>query len=282
MSYASNFCDSELGVHQIDPCLTDREFGRTRSGGFVKKGYLATLLANPTSQSVWQTGLDSGDIIILPDTAGTFDPGEPKALKGYGDIKEKYGPREMTLTLIDPDYKTNYPFYNGIKNQTNLVPFYRTSSLVHIFDSPGSIDAKDAVEDDLESEVVWEVTCKVTSANLPTKHSIETIKPMFDRLFIASPPTPATFDTLLEFSTAATDSAAGVSGTASATDADQKFEFNAITPRTGTPASMNVKVGGTLELVVDYTTDYSGQAFKYTDKAGTVRTGTFVNGDRNF
>lgn len=182
MSYASNYCDSELGVHVIAPCLTDREFGRTRSGGFIRQSYLATLLANPTDLALWNAGITSGDIIVLPDTAGTFDPGEPSELRGFGDRATSNGPRTMTLTLFDPDYKNNYAFYNEIKNQTSLVPFYRTSSLVHIFDKVATIDARDPVEDDVESEVVWEVICEVTSENLPSKHSMATIASIFNRL----------------------------------------------------------------------------------------------------
>lgn len=94
---------------------------------------------------------------------------------------------------------------------------------------------------------------------------------------------PLTFDSSIDFATSATPAAvAGVGGTASATDAEQEFEFNAITPRTGTPQNMNIKVGGTLELVVTFTSDYTGQSFKYTDKAGVAHNGVFTNGDVNF
>lgn len=89
MSYASN-CEEELGSH-VDLDCPDREFGRVRSVAIISKAYLSTLLANPTDPAVWQTGIDSGDIDIISKTAGSFDPGEPKALKGYGDNKESNG-----------------------------------------------------------------------------------------------------------------------------------------------------------------------------------------------
>lgn len=182
MSYAPNYCDEELGQHVITPCLTDRELGRVRTGGFIRKSYLSTLLTGADNPQVWQDGIDSGDIIVVPDTAGTFDPGEPAELRGYGDRATTNGPRTMTLTFFDPDYKQNYAFYNGISKQTNLVPFYRTSSLVHIFDTVASIDARDPVEDDVESEVVWEVVCTVVSENLPSKHDLTPIASIFNRL----------------------------------------------------------------------------------------------------
>jgi hypothetical protein len=91
-----------------------------------------------------------------------------------------------------------------------------------------------------------------------------------------------TYDTLLSFASSTSDSSDGVSGTSAATDADQKFEFNAINPQVGTPASMTIKVGATTELVIDYTTDYDGAAFQYTDNAGAVHTGVFTNGTVTF
>jgi hypothetical protein len=95
--------------------------------------------------------------------------------------------------------------------------------------------------------------------------------------------TPTTFDTTLTVATATTDTDQGVTATVSATNADQKFEFNAISPRVGTPASMSIKVGGVEEMTVDFTTDYLGTYFKYTDKTGFVHSGgQFTNGEVNF
>jgi len=91
-----------------------------------------------------------------------------------------------------------------------------------------------------------------------------------------------TFDTSLEFSGSTSDSASGVGGTVGSIDADQLFEFNAIASPLGTPQSMTIKVGGVTELVVDYPTDYSGAAFRYTDKVGVEHTGVFTNGTVSF
>jgi hypothetical protein len=156
-----------------------REFARVRGGGFVKKSYLATLMAGIDNPTVWQTGIDDGDIIIIPETSGSYDPGDPKELKGFGDRKVTYGPREMTVTFNDPDYYENYAFWNDAVDRTNFVPFFRTSGLVHIFDATASIKAKDPVADDLEEEVTWVVECKVTSKNLPSKHLLEPIASIF-------------------------------------------------------------------------------------------------------
>ncbi len=181
-SYASIYgCGDSEAEHVCHDCAgsRNREFARTRSSGFIKLAYLATVVGAPTTASVWEDGKASGDIIMIPETSGSYDPGEPKELKGYGNRKVSYGAREMTLAFNDPDYVENYAFYNEIINRTNLVPFFCTSDLVHIFDQVASIKAKDPVADDLEEEVVWRVECKVTSENLPTKHSLTSIRSVF-------------------------------------------------------------------------------------------------------
>jgi len=182
MSYASTYgCGSSQAVHSCHDCPDGRvrEFARARSGAFIQKDYLAEIMVDPTDIAVWQAGVTSGDIIILPETSGSYDPGEPKELKGYGDRKSSYGPRTMKLLLADPDYYENYAFYNEIINRTDLVPVFRTSNLIHIFDKVASIKAKDPVADDLEEEVVWQVECEIVSVNLPSIHSSDLILSVF-------------------------------------------------------------------------------------------------------
>lgn len=192
-----NICAGSEEQHVCSPCSDTRvrEFGRTRRAGFIKEAYLPNIKADPTSLAVWQAGVDAGAIIILPETSGSYDPGEPKELKGYGDRKVTYGPRTMKLTINDPDYADNYHFYNEISKRPNEVPFFVTSSLLHLFDKPASIKAKDPVADDLEEEVTWMVECEVVSENLPSKHQVANIKSIFtciNALRIVTHPTNAT------------------------------------------------------------------------------------------
>ncbi len=179
-SYSSSCDDGDLGTYNCDPCpLVDREFARVRSVALVKKSYLATLLATPTVEATWTTGIASGDIVIIPTTSGSYDPGDQKTLKGYGDNKESYGTREMTLSWFDPNYKINYGFYNGLGGASNYVPAFRTSSLVHIFDTTAQLTGKDGVADDLEAEVVWNGQAKVISKNLPSIHDAANLSDVF-------------------------------------------------------------------------------------------------------
>jgi hypothetical protein len=178
-SYADS-CDAALGTYNCDPCpLVDREFGRVRGVALIKKSYLATLLAAPTVAATWTTGISAGNIVIVPMTAGSYDPGDQKVLKGYGDNKESYGTREMTVNWFDPNYAINYAFYNSLADVTDYVPAFRTSSLVHIFDTTASLTAKDPVEDDVEAEVIWNGIAKVISKNIPTIHDAGNLSTVF-------------------------------------------------------------------------------------------------------
>jgi hypothetical protein len=180
MSYAYS-CDEQLPEHVANPCPngTDREFARTRSVALISEDYLPNLMVDPTDATLWTAGIAAGKIEIIPQSSGSYDPGSPKELKGYGDRKSSNGPREQTLSFNDPDYLVNQAFYNVINGITNKVPAWRTSSLVHIADKPATIVAGDAVEDDLEAEVVWQVHCKWTSINLASKHDASALGAIF-------------------------------------------------------------------------------------------------------
>jgi hypothetical protein len=178
-SYAA-YCGEDLAAYVCNDCPeAERELGRVRSVALIHKDYLATVMANPTDVTVWQTGIVSGMITIIPITAGSFDPGDPAQLKGYGDYKNSNGPREQTLSWFDPNYDQNYAFYNSLAKVRNRVVAYRTSSKIHIADKVATFNPKNAVEDDLETEVVWNVAAKFTSTELPSYHDAATLDTIF-------------------------------------------------------------------------------------------------------
>ena len=80
-------CDA-LPVHTCNDCGVplNGEMGRIRSMAIIQKDYAL----DPTSLSSWTTGITSGDIIIIPETTGSFDGGKAKKGPGYGDTVETY------------------------------------------------------------------------------------------------------------------------------------------------------------------------------------------------
>lgn len=174
-------CASSSAAHYCHDCPEgqDIEYGRTRQGGFITASYLPSIVADPTDLAAWEAGIASGDIIMIPEISGSFDPGDPKELKGYGNRKVTYGPRDMKWSFNDPIYLENYAFYNEVSRRANMVPFFVTATILHLFDTVGNIKAKNVVTDDLDTEVIWQVDVTVTSRNLPTLHAVDAIASIF-------------------------------------------------------------------------------------------------------
>lgn len=166
LSTSYNSCGADsLPPHICDVC-PDFEYARVRGVCLINRDYLDTLLADPTDLTLWQDGIDSGDIIQIGETAGSYDPGTPAELKGYGDRPKTNGPRTHTLTYNDPNYATNYNFYNALTESTQWVPAWRTSTKTHIADVAATITPSDPHADDETAVVDWQVAVSWISKNL--------------------------------------------------------------------------------------------------------------------
>ncbi len=89
----------------------------------------------------------------------------------------------------------------------------------------------------------------------------------------------AEFDVILSFAASLTQSAAGMTATATGSlDADEKFEFTAITNPGGVPATMVLSLSAALVCSVDFPGDYLGHACRYVSKAGASYDTTFQSG----
>ena len=150
-----NDCEEEVPAHVCTDC-GDVENGRVSSVAFIKKAYISTLKADPSNPTTWTTGILSGAIKIIPRTSGSFAQ-ESVTGNGYGRVKERLIGYANTLTYRDPDYKENWGFYNGMKDAKSYHVAYATETLIHISDEPVTIKPLQPVEDDLNSEVTWNV-----------------------------------------------------------------------------------------------------------------------------
>jgi len=97
------------------------------------------------------------------------------------------------------------------------------------------------------------------------------------------PPGPAT-TIILTFDASVTDADGGVSGVVGSTNANQRFSFTEIMPRTGLPADLEISESSTLKMVVTFSLDYAGASYVYTDTAGAAHSGIFpaTNGTVNY
>lgn len=185
LAYSLYDCEGSIEAPICDPCLDEIEHGRVRGVGYVAKDYVATLQADPETIDAWTAGIAAGKIFIIPATQGTFDGGAPVEVPGYGDVDTKVIGYKFTLAYKDPTLKANTPFYNSIKNSGNYHVAFRTETLTRLSDNPATVKPKSPVDDDLNSEVVWNVEVTFSQPD----HSVPFITPV--DLFTCATATPA-------------------------------------------------------------------------------------------
>jgi hypothetical protein len=171
MSYSQAYyldCEKPIDVYNPDCCIPV-EFGRVRSVAFIRKAYLQQILSNPRDLTKWQDGVANGSIAIIPFTSGSFDAGKPGQLKGYGRRLSTHSYRDMRLNFSIPFSFSNYSFFDNLDKFTDLVPAFRTETLLHICNNAADILTQEVVEDDLETRVSWNIECTIRSKNIPLK-----------------------------------------------------------------------------------------------------------------
>lgn len=166
--YYPSGCDDLLPEHVCDPC-EGIEQGRIRSIAFIKKTFEFT---DPSSPTEWQAGFDSGNILLIPATRGTYDGGAEVLSPGYGDQVERLTGYNHTLQYFDPNYKTNCSFYNTLKTSRQWKAAYRTSSQIHLIESTVQVIPKAPVQDDPNTDVVWDIQLKWSSADIPCPYDV--------------------------------------------------------------------------------------------------------------
>lgn len=145
----------EIPFYVCDPCGA-REKARVRSVGFVTDSYYATLIANPTSVPLWQAGIASEDIIIIPKVVGSLDAPDPLTGPGYGDDVEEILGRDYNLIWRDPNYVDNCNFYNTFKTKRGVYhAIYRTETQTHITAETITPDARAPISETIEDNVEW-------------------------------------------------------------------------------------------------------------------------------
>lgn len=145
----------QLPFYVCDPC-GNIEQARVRSVALVTDDYYSTLIADPTDPEIWQTGIESEDIIVIAKTSGTFEPSDPIVGQGFGNDIETFLGRDFTLTWTDPNYKQNCNFYNTLGTKNGIFhAVYRTSTQTHISPETVTLDASAPVTEPDSDIVVW-------------------------------------------------------------------------------------------------------------------------------
>lgn len=161
--YYPDTCGTKIPPHNCDPCA-DREYGRVRSVAFIKDSYN---FVDPEDPAEWETAIQNGDVILIPAVHGSLpDPSEQLGV-GYGDATETLLGFEYALQYFDPNYKENCDFYNALKRSQGYKVMYKSQTQGHITDVTVTVIPKPPIEDDLNSEVVWNVTVKWKDSDHP-------------------------------------------------------------------------------------------------------------------
>lgn len=174
INYKSCKSESLNLIHTCDPCNV-AELGRVRSLALIKKGTTITL---PFDVEEWRTAIEAGNIIVLPDTIGSFDGGSPKMGSGYGDETERKLGDDYVLTVKDPAYANNVDFWQSAESEVWNVAFRSETKLQYV-DADVKLTAKAPIEEGLDSEVVWNVELKWFSKFKPKVSDVEPIKELF-------------------------------------------------------------------------------------------------------
>lgn len=179
--YYPSGCDTLVPDHLCDPCEA-KEKGRIGSVAFVKTSFAFTDISNPVE---WRTGLNAGDIIVIPEVLGTFDGGAEQETPGYGRQDTNLTGYKFTANYKDPNYKQNAVFYNALKRARNYKFAFVTETQIHISDNAVQVIPKNPVTEDLNSDVVYDVTVKWAGPDLPEPNDVP--PGIFDECFSVAP-----------------------------------------------------------------------------------------------
>lgn len=161
--YYPTGCDNVIPDHICDSCEAP-ELGRVSSVAFIKNTFA---FVDPSDPTEWQAGFAADDIILIPFTKGTFDGGSEVETAGYGRQVTRLTGYNFQLQYQDPNYRLNCNFYNAIKNSRAYRVAYATETQIHIVDTTVQVIPKNPVQDDPNSEVVWDVLVKWGGKDLP-------------------------------------------------------------------------------------------------------------------
>lgn len=159
--YPSNCGDSTPEYICVE--CGDIESAKVRSVALIHNSFTFTNKEDPDQ---WKTGIAAGLIIVIPFTAGSFDGGTPKETNGFGDQEFRTNGSSYVLNYKDPNYKANRNFYNSMKETLSYSVAFRSETQTHFSVKPVNVEVKNPIVDDINGDVVWDITVKWASRDL--------------------------------------------------------------------------------------------------------------------
>ena len=161
-------------AYYSDPCRAS-EGGNVRSLVLIRKG---TDITFPLDRAEWIEQVELGNIFIMPETRGVFDGGTEKTIQGYGKEKERIVGFDYTLQFKDPNYRLNGKFYEAAEKPIWNVA-YLSETQLHYVNSDCQLSARAPIEEDMDSDVAWNVEVKWTAKDKPVMSAYSAIDDLF-------------------------------------------------------------------------------------------------------
>ncbi|WP_418894232.1 hypothetical protein [Limibacterium fermenti] len=162
---------AENPTYSCDPCF-EGEKGRVSGIVLFDKSLKSELKEEKlTDMGWWGTQLLAGKARIIPLVRGTYDGGTNKTVTGFGRLAEKIVGKTHVLVWNDKNHTANEPFYTYLEsNLRNFIPGWVTENELRVGGNVlEKLEVKDAVEEDVESLVLWQATATWTQSfpNIP-------------------------------------------------------------------------------------------------------------------
>lgn len=150
--YNSN-CDDSLIAYPCSTC-PPKENGRVRGFALIPS---TTTFSDFTSSAEWTNKIATGDVFVVPNTAGTVAV-TPSETPGMGDTEVEISGYDYVLDLMDRNLDAYDEVLTVLGNKSMRIAWI-TSSKLWVSTSTVSAAAFSTIEDDIKSEVRinWQV-----------------------------------------------------------------------------------------------------------------------------
>lgn len=147
--------------------VCDIELGRVRKLALVQSSFFQQLIDDITNVSLWDLGRTLGKIFVYPEVQGEFDGGNPVTVRGFASNEDIEVAKQYTIELREPNYIGNREHFNDINGSRQFYAIWATETLMYASTRPIYLSVKAPVSNDLKNEIVWQMTLKWTSQELP-------------------------------------------------------------------------------------------------------------------
>jgi hypothetical protein len=158
----SNSC-GQLPAFLSDPCAAP-EGGRLRHVAFVAPGVQFADWGDPLE---WQAKAAAGQVILIPNTQGTYNGGESVTTEGFGEARQVATGRNHSATYAHREVAGNTAFYDALNFQQGWQFVFATENLLWLTHAPALVKAGAPVEAGVDSMVKWSVTVEWSSRHNP-------------------------------------------------------------------------------------------------------------------